>query len=374
MAQALAEALADIDDPDAVQTILAELNDEQQPPTPSQNQPTLSDLYDRYLVRRQNRSPPTRSQYKRTLPTFVQFVKDDSIRYPGELTTEVVDGYIDELFDEYGSDATILTYTKNVRAWLKWINKRGMCDESVYRILGKQELGLTPKARDEALPEPEASHILQTLQEQRRGSALSALMELLWNGGPRIGGVHSLDVSDFDPASSDLYFRHRPTEGTRLKNGVDDDDTSGDGERDITIQPRAAKAIKQYLQTDHPNVTDAYGRKPLFATAQGRAARSTLRRWVYEATSCRWLHGGPLDVTCDGSCDPDSNVCPHSYYPHAIRRGAIVAHLSGGLRPDKAGGRFDVSTPVIRQHYDPRVKHQLKNDREEAVKNAWSNI
>lgn len=374
MAQALAETLADIDDPEAVQAILAELTDDQQSPTPPQNQPTLSELYDRYLVRRQNRSPSTRSQYKRTIPTFITHVGRHRIRYPSELTTTILDGYIDEIFDEYDADATILTYTKNIRAWLKWVNKRGLCDKSIYRLLDKDELGLSPEARDRALPAPEAHHILQRLHQQRRGSAASALMELLWNCGPRIGGIHSLDVSDLDTENNDLYFYHRPDQGTYLKNGEEDDDMSGDGERVISIRPRAVKAIKLYLQTDHPGVTDAYNRKPLFATARGRPSRSTLRRWVYAATSCRWVHGGPTDVACDGSCDPDSDVCPHSYYPHAIRRGAIVDHLSGGLRPDRAGGRFNVSTPVIKQHYDPRVKMQLKNDREEAVKNAWSEI
>lgn len=374
MSQALAEVLADINDPEAVQIILAELNDEQQPPTPSQDQSTLSELYDRYLVRRQNRSPATISQYKRTIPTFVRFVGNSWVRYPSELSTEVVDGYVDDLYDEYDSDATILTHTKNIHAWLKWLNKRGLCGESIYRILSKDELGLSPQARDEALPSPEAAHILETLQKQRRGSALSALMELFWNGGPRIGGVHSLDVSDFYPTDNEIRFRHRPDQGTRLKNGDETDDTHGDGERDIGIRPQAVEAIKLYLQTERPDVTDAYGRKPLFATAQGRAARSTLRRWVYKATSCRWLHGGPTDITCDGSCDPDSNVCSHAYYPHAIRRGAIVAHLSGGLRPDRAGERFNVSTSIIKRHYDPRVKQQRKNDREPAVRDAWSNI
>lgn len=374
MTQALAQALADIDDPEVVQTVLAELTDDQQPPTPSSDQSTLSDFYHRYLTRRQNRSPDTIAQYKRTLPPFIRYLGNNRILYPSALTTDIVDGYVDTLFDEYDTDATILTYTKNARTWLKWLNKRGLCTESLYRILDKEELGLSPQARDEALPATEASYILQQLRQQRCGSAVTALMELLWNCGPRIGGIHSLDVSDVNLEHNDLYLRHRPDFGTRLKNGEEGDDTPGDGERDIIISDRAAKAIRLYLQTEHPNITDSYGRKPLFATGNGRASRSTLRRWVYEATSCRWLHDGPVDVTCDGSCDPDSNVCPHSYYPHAVRRGAIVAHLSGGLRPDRASGRFDVSTSVIKRHYDPRVKEQRKADREDAVRDAWNDI
>lgn len=374
MTQALAEVLADIDDPDTVKQILGELSTDDASGPSANDEPTLSKLYDRYLKRRQNRSPSTIAQYKRTIPPFVEFATHHDRTYAAELTTELVDQYTDELLSEYDADATVLTHTKNIRAWLRWLNKRGLCSEPVYRMLDKEELGLSPKARDEALPESEAIHLLKTLNQQRHGSALSALLELLWNAGPRIGEVHSLDVSDFDPENNDLHFRHRLNEGTRLKNGYAEDNTPGDGERDVTISPRVVEAIKLYLETDRPDVTDAYGRKPLFATSQGRAARSTLRRWVYEATSCRWLHNGPVELTCDGSCDPRSNVCPHSYYPHAIRRGAIVNHLSGGLRPDRAGGRFDVSTPIIKRHYDPRLKQQLKNDRKEAVKDAWSEI
>lgn len=179
-------------------------------------------------------------------------------------------------------------------------------------------------------------------------------------------------MADFDYKNEDLYFRHRPSEGTRLKNGDSDDKQPGDGERDINLHPQVADALTLYIQTSHPIVTDEYDREPLFTTSRGRASRSTLRRWIYEATSCRWSHNGPTEIDCNGTCDPDSHVCPLSYYPHAIRRGSIVNHLSGGLRPDRAGERFNVSTTVIKKHYDPRTKRKKKNDRAEAVKNAWS--
>lgn len=197
---------------------------------------------------------------------------------------------------------------------------------------------------------------------------------MLWNAGPRLGEVHSLDVCDVDTTTNDLLFRHRPEEGTRLKNGCSDDDTPGDGERDVNLRPRAVDALGQYIETERPAVTDEWGRRPLFATSHGRATASTLRRWVYKATSCRWADATLTDVTCDGSCCPDSSVCAWSYYPHAIRRGAIVNHLSGGLRPDRASERFDVSMSVIEEHYDPRTKQQKKEDRAEAVRNAWSDF
>lgn len=374
MTRALAEVLGQLDDPEIIEKVLAAADVEGSLETDfnSLDQPTLTELFNRFLARRRNRSPATRAQYKRTIPHFIDFAEQHGVTAPSGISTELVDKYVDELRAEYDVDATILTYTKNVRGWLRWLAKRDHCSEVVYRILDKDELGLSPKARDVALPESEAKVIIPKLRRQRRGSAMHAIIELIWNAGPRIGAVHSLDIQDFDPENNTIRLRHRPETGTRLKNGEKDDATPGDGERDVEIADNVVDAISLYIETERPDVTDENGREPLFATARGRAARSTLRRWVYQATSCRWAEVKGEESRCDGTCDPDSNICPHSYYPHAIRRGAIVNHLSGGLRLDLASQRFDVSPRTLQKHYDPRSKERRKEDRAEAVRSAWS--
>lgn len=372
MTEQLAKLLADTDDPQAIKELLEYANNDQPEPSPTQSHATLQELYERFLSRRQNRSPATRSQYKRTIPTFIDFAQTNDITTSANLTKDLADEYVDTLQAAHDADATVLTYTKNVRGWLRWLNKRDHCPESVYRILDQDELGLSPAARDEALPAEEANTLLSQLRQQRRGAIIHALIELLWNAGLRIGGVHSLDLQDFDPGRNDLRLRNRPERGTRLKNGDADDDSAGDGERDVELKNCVATALTAYIRYERPDVTDEYGREPLFATQYGRAARSTLRRKVYEATSCRWLSKQDGDDACDGSCDSDSAVCSHSYYPHAIRRGAIVNHLSGGLPPHVASERFDVSVPTIRKHYDPRSKRKRKEDRLNHVRSAWA--
>lgn len=42
--------------------------------------------------------------------------------------------------------------------------------------------------------------------------------------------------------------------------------------------------------------------------------------------------------------------------------------------PDRAAERFNVSVDVIRAHYDPRDKSRRKDDRADAVRNAWDDI
>jgi site-specific recombinase XerD len=371
MTESLARALAEIDDPATIRDILMTAEGSLQDSNPTSGQATLDKLFERYFNRQQNRSPATRAQYKRTIPEFLQFAEQRDIIYPDQLSSSVVDVFVDTLRDDHDSDATILTYTKNVRAWLKWLHKRQLCAKKTYRILDQEELGLNPKARDEAIPEAEVSDILTNLRQKRYGSKYHALIELCWNAGPRLGGVHSLDLCDFDPEHTELRFRHRPETGTRLKNGNEGDSQPGDGERYIEIADNVLDSINHYIKRHRPDIVDDYGRKPLFATKHGRASKSTLRRWIYRATSCRWASDTDCDTSCDGDCDPDTNVCLCSYNPHAIRRGAIVHHLSGGLRHDRASERFDVSIQILKKHYDPRTKRQRKENRAEAVRDAW---
>ncbi|NHX37285.1 MULTISPECIES: tyrosine-type recombinase/integrase [Halolamina] len=374
MSEALAEALAEIDDPGTISQLLHELDVGEDDFDSVPDQRTLKELFERYLLRRRDRSPSTISQYKRTIPEFIDFADEKGVKYPAELSESLIDAFVDELFTRYEAAATIITYTKNVRVWLNWLNKRDLCPANLRDLLDKEELGLSPNARDEALPESEAMHIIQKHRAQRYGTAQHALIELLYNSGLRIGEVHSLDVGDLLSASNDLHVRHRPDEGTRLKNGASSHGSHSDGERNITLKPTVVDALEEYIATDRVDVTGDFGREPLFSTQHGRASRSTLRRWTYQATSCRWANEDATEVTCDGSCDPDSDVCPYSYYPHAVRRGSIVNHLNGDLPHGKASERFDVSIPIIKRHYDPRVKETRKQERADAVQNAWSDF
>lgn len=366
--------LAQLEDPGTIEEVRRAAN--KGDPTASnadpQQQRSLRDLYETFLDRRTDRSPATRRQYRETIPDFIEFTEEKGRVAPSEITPILLDDYVDLLNERYDRDASVHKYTKNIRTWLKWLSKRNLCEEEAYGVLDKDSLGLSPNARDEAPSIAETKAILENLRQNRYGSQQHALTEVLSDAGPRIGGVYSLDIGDFHPKRNELEFRHRPDTGTRLKNGGTDSNSEGDGERFVTISQSTVKALIAYIESsdNRPDVTDEYGRKPLFATSQGRASRATLRRWVYQATSCRWANTELLEVDCDGNCSPDSDICSCSYYPHALRRGAIVHRLSNGLAPHRASERFDVSPKVIEKHYDPRTKRQRKDDRAEAVRSS----
>lgn len=311
MTERLAELLAETDDLQAIKEVLElATNTEREDPSSSTTR-SLSEFYEQFLSRRQDRSPATRAQYKRTIPHFIDFATGHEVTTPAGISPDLLDQYVDALQATHDSDATILTHTKNVRGWLRWLNKRGHCPERVYRILDKDELELEPSARDEALPTTVADTILERLRQQRRGSLKHAVLELLWNAALRIGGLHSLDLQDFDPGNNELRVRHRPEQGTRLKNGSQNHGRSGDGERNILLDDAAIQALVLYTQYERQDVADTHGRDPLFTTSRGRASQSTLRRTVYEATSCRWHSTDPDTPDCDGDCGP-AQTCAHT--------------------------------------------------------------
>lgn len=193
MIETLAEVLSYIDDQKTIEKMLKMTQGDGQlvEQSPSQTEgKALQELYERFLTRRQNRSPATRAQYRRALLDFIAFAEYRGVTTTRDVSTEIVDSYVDTLQKRYGADATILTYTKNVRGWLRWLNERGQCSEVVYRILDKDGLGLSPRARDEALPASKATTILKRLRQQRQGSLIHVLIELLWNGGLRLSLIH----------------------------------------------------------------------------------------------------------------------------------------------------------------------------------------
>ena len=354
-------------DPTHVQNLLSDLQLLQVDEARASN--SLMQLYDTYLQRSNNKSEATISQYRRTIPPFIELTTSRGVTDPVDCDRRVVNEYIDFIFEEYDVDATRYTHTKNVAAFLRWMYKNGHVDEKLYTVLDKDELGLSPAARDEAVSKPEADCILKRLRTQRYGTRLHALMGFCWNTGARISGIHSLDVEDFKPDLGIVQFVHRPDQGTRLKLGERGDAMNGTGERGVTLHPRVIEALQEYIECYRPEVTDSFGREPLFATDHGRASKSTLRRWFYEATSCRW--NVESDVHCNGNCSSHSNICPCSYYPHAVRRGAIVSALKAGMFLDTAAARFNVNKPTLRKHYDPRSDIERAQDRAEIVESTW---
>jgi integrase len=187
--------------------------------------------------------------------------------------------------------------------------------------------------------------------------------------GCRVGAVRAIDVGDVDLEEGVIRFRHRPEKnhpeekGTPLKNG-------SDGERHVNIPTELAELINDYKENPgRYDVTDRFGRKPLFTTENGRPLTDTIRRDLYKLTRpCVHADNCPHDRdtnSCDAFKNANASKCPSSHSPHPLRRYSIESQIDAGVSKEMLTDRVDVSIPVLNKHYDTRSeerkrKHRLK--------------
>jgi site-specific recombinase XerD len=240
------------------------------------------------------------------------------------------------------SKLTLNGQMSTIRVFLKWAASIEAVPENLYDKVMVPRVTPEEEQRDETLGAETAQEILDYLSKYHYASKKHVVMAVLWETGMRIGGAHSLDVGDVDSEEECLRLEHRPDEGTNLKNGKA-------GERPIAITPELAEALDDYIAGPKKEVTDEYGREPLFTSSGGRLARTSLRRLIYNVTSpC--FRGEP----CPGCEERPEAKCPEAVSPHAIRRGSITHYLSNDVPVEIVSDRMNVSRKVLDKHYDKR--------------------
>lgn len=142
------------------------------------------------------------------------------------------------------------------------------------------------------VPENEA---VEAIREYYRrfeyASRRHAAFELIAEVGIRLGAIRAIDLEDFDPDEAVIYLHHRPEStdvyGTPLKNGTD-------GERIINISPGLVERLVAYVGHKRSDVTDEFGREPLFTTSVGRISTTTVREGLLEYWVTTVLFSGIL--------------------------------------------------------------------------------
>lgn len=191
------------------------------------------------------------------------------------------------------------------------------------------------------------------------GSRSHALVELAWFTGARQGALRALDLRDFYPDEQFVDFRHRTGTGTPLKN-------KSDGERPVGIPESVVDVLEEFVAEYRYDVVDDHGRAPLFASMQGRPAKSTFRDWSYLATIPCVHSPCPHDKdreTCDWTKYSHASKCPSSRSIHQIRSGSITWQLDAGLPPAVVAERVDSAVETIKKHYDVATPRERLEER-----------
>lgn len=259
---------------------------------------------------------------------------------------------------------TLQKQLSSIREGLRWWADIEAVEPGLAEKVHAPELPDGAESSDVYLEADRAKIILEQLGRYHVGSRQHVVMEILWRTAMRRSALHSIDIGDLDDEEHAVELRHRPDQGTRLKNGAD-------GERDVYLGPMTFNVIEAWIDhPDRPSVTDEYGRRPLLTTKQGRANDTgTIYKDALEPTRpCEWgdcPHGQELDECPAAGSRAKLAQCPSSRAPHAIRRGRITYDLNRGTSPEAISERADVSLDVLERHYDARTKREKMQVRKE---------
>lgn len=289
-----------------------------------------------------NCTDSTVQNHRYRLNPFVRWCSEEGIDNLNELSGRDLQRY--RLWRKEDGDLNKLSLRmqmSTLRVFLKWAGSVEAVPQNLYDKVMVPRVRPEERKRDEMLDAESAQSILNYLSKYEYASTEHAVFALLWQTGIRVGSARAIDVEDVFSDENYLQLVHRPDKGTTLKNGKT-------GQRPVALKPALSQLLTDYVQTHRKDVTDTYGRKPLFTTSQGRMHVNTLRRLTYRVTAPCYR-----DATCPDCVDGESK-CPEAVSPHAIRRGSITHFLSSDVPVDVVSDRMNVSRKVLDEHYDKR--------------------
>jgi len=285
---------------------------------------------------------------------LVQWCEQNGVDNLNDLTGRHVQQV--RLWRQEASDINTMTlnnFMSSLRVFLKWAASIEAVEQNLFDKVMVPRVSPEDERSDAMMDAETAEEILAYYGAFHYASFDHVLFSLLWETGMRIGAARALDVSDVDTNLERVNIHHRPDTGTNLKNGTQ-------GERPVAISSELAKIVDDYVSHVRDDVTDEYGREPLFATSHGRMTVDNLRRHIYNITAPHSRNEPCPDCEGDGG-----GPCAESVNPHAIRRGSITHYLRNDVPPDIVSERMNVSRKVLTKHYDNRTDDTKVEQRRE---------
>lgn len=319
------------------------------------------EAYEWYLDdRRSQLTESTMYAHKSRLGHFVRWCEGPgAVENLNELTGRLLHQFKTWRRDEGDlNTVSVRTQLSTLRVFIKWCESINGAAHGLHELVQIPTLNGNDGVDERMLSPEQANEILGHLYKFEYASFQHAMFELLWVTGMRSGGLHSLDVRDYYPKEGKLELRHRPETDTTLKNGPE-------GERNVSLRDQTCRVLDDYLAVNRLMTEDGYGREPLFSTHYGRAAKSYLRRVVYEVSQpCQY--GNPCPVgndleTCTYRKKGRLGSCPENVPPHAIRKGAITWALNNQIPTDAVSDRMNVSPDILSKHYDHATEDERMN-------------
>lgn len=306
-------------------------------------------------------SSATLNSHRSRLSFFIDWCEEQEIENLNDLTGRKLQEYrlwrrnIGDL-----SKVTEKTMMDTLRVFVRWLETIDGVEQELHKKVRSPDLSHGDNVRDVMLDSDDAEAMLEHLERFEYASIRHVTATLLWHTMVRMGTLRALDVEDYNREEQSLSLRHRPDTDTPLKN-------KRQGERIIAVSSEVCLVLDDWLREQRPDVTDEYGRNPLLPTAQGRAAKSTIRTYCYQITRpCEYGQECPHardESDCEATKHGTAGKCPSSVSPHPFRRGAITHYLQNDVPETAVSGRANVTPDVIDKHYDQRSQQEKMEQR-----------
>ena len=306
-----------------------------------------------YLADRENNvTQATLYSHRSRLGHFVRWCNEQDITNLSKLTGRQLHEYrVWRRMEGNLAPATEKTQMDTLRVFVKWLESIDGVAQDLHTKVLSPTLSDNDNVRDDILDPERAERILSYLRKYEYATRPHVVLALMWHTMMRVGEIHSLDCSDYDPTNQSLEVVHRPDTETTLKN-------RSQGERFVALSDDVCEVLDDWIERRRPSVTDEHGRNPLVSTPEGRAHTTTLRGDCYRysrpcVVSDECPHNREI-ADCDATKYDRASECPSTVNPHGLRRGGITHALSEGWPVKAVGDRANVSERVLRKHYDSR--------------------
>ncbi|WP_232503983.1 tyrosine-type recombinase/integrase [Natronomonas pharaonis] len=299
---------------------------------------------------------------------FVEWCEEVGLETVSDIQPLDIDEYHD-IRAEAVAPVTLEGEMATLQEYLRYLEGLDAVADDLSEAVHVPNLDASQRSNDVKLSTPEAMAMLQYFRETPavRASRKHVFLELVWFTGARQSGLRALDLRDVHLDDAFVWFKHRPSEGTGLKNNLD-------GERPVSLPSGVVDVLREYIHENRNSETDVHGRAPLFTTLQGRPSGDSVRKWCYLATlPC--LHSdcphGKDRESCDWTGYKYASKCPSTRSPHRIRTGSITYQLNIGFPTEVVANRVNASPKTIRDHYDKadrqerrrRQRRRMESDR-----------
>jgi len=306
-------------------------------------------------------SAATITSHKYRLGHFVRWCDKEDITNLNELTGRNLHEYRQWRRNEGDlSPISEKTQMDTVRVFIRWLESIDGVEQDLHTKVRSPTLDDDERTRDVIISKERADRALDYLGKYQYASREHVVFSLLWHTMMRVGGMHALDVDDFNEEEQFLEVRHRRESGTPIKNGKR-------GERLVALSDEICTILSDWIADCRIETTDEYGREPLLSSRQGRVHRSTIRRDCYRFTRpCKYTDECPHDreiSDCSGTDFDSPYECPSSVSPHAFRKGSLTHALNADVPKKVLSDRANLGEDVLDTYYDKRSEAERMEQR-----------